>query len=327
MKRLCLEYEIEPLTLTLLAKILKRSGLKDCQPTAGRLMIAASRLHDPGATLSLVHEAIRTSKLSHPDMIGPRTHLEILVKNDKDPAAMILLAQIREVQGRTDEALRLYEGAANANSDTYTGFEAVEYDIGESWAKVSRLRLGKGDLEGARAAIEKAAFEYDKPIAYYYLATDHQTQDPADYLRYLLKAAASGVIPAAQCLGMYYDMQWKQNVGISPGGKASIEGKVEVGSLSPKKHSSMSKEESEMNWLLATEWFTVAAEAGHHRSRISLAIILRSGESVQEGMDWLNREAFPANWTNGVAALKDNWWDHEIDMKWVDVDELQNWKP
>lgn len=311
--------------MTLLAEVLKRSGLKDCQATARRLIIAASDLHDPGATLQLVTEAIHTSRLTHPDIIGPRTHLEILVKKDQNPAAMVLLGHIRETQGKTDEALSLYERATNADSDTYTGVEAVDDSIGEAWVKLSRLKLRKGDSRGAKAAIEKGAFQYDEPLAYYYLATTTD-QDSADYPRYLMKAAASSVAEAAQSLGIYYNSKWKNNLYIPADKEGSTESEVKAGSSSPKKSSFVSEEESEANRQLAAEWFSVAAEAGLPESRISLAIILHSVKNVQKGMDWLNLEEFPADWADGVAMLKESWWDPEIDLTRVCVRQLQKRK-
>ena len=312
--------------MTLLAKILKRSGLKHCQETARRLIITASYLHDPGATLQLVTGAIRNSTLNHPDLIGPRTHLELLVKKDKNPDAMMLLGKIRETQGKTDEALVLFERAANADSDTYTGAEAVESSIGEAWAKVSQLRLKKRDWEGAKAAVAKGALKYDEPMAYYYLAINYTDRDSADYPRYLMKAAASGVVEAAEYLGMYYDAEWKKYGYISSREEGSTEGKFKAGSLSPGKYSLVSEEKCATNRLLASEWFAVAAEAGLPESRISLALILRTEKFVQKGMDWLNLEEFPADFADGVAALKESWWDPEIDLTLVSVHQLRHWK-
>lgn len=312
--------------MTLLAKILKSSGLRYCQTTASRLIIAASYLHDPGATLLLITEAVRTSNLTHPDIIGPRKHLEILVKRDKNPVAMRLLGEIREREGRTDDALSLYERAVDADSDTYTGVEAVESSIGEAWAKVCQLKLSMDDMEGAKATLEKAALQHDAPVAYYYLAIKFTAQDSANYKRYLMKAAASGMAEAAQRLGIYYHQEWKKDVYISPSNEGSTQGEIEVRSLYPKEDSLVSTEESGTNRLLASEWFSVAAEAGLPRSRISLAIILRSGNGVQKGMDWLNLEEFPADWADGVAKLKEIWWDTNVDLTWYPVDQLQKEK-
>lgn len=311
--------------MTILANILRRSRLEHCQATARSLILAASYLHDSGATLQLVNEAIRDSTLTHPDIIGPRTHLEILVKKHKNPAAMILLGRIREAQGKPDEALRLYERATNADSNTYTGVEAVDDSIGDAWVKMSRLKLKKNDVQGSQAAIEKGAFQYDEPMAYYYLATICTAPDSADYPRYLMKAAASGVAEAAQCLGVYYEAKFKKALDIRPREEGSTEGEVKAGSLSIKETSIESIEEPE-NRQLALEWFTVAAEAGLPRSRISLAILLRSLNFVQKGMDWLNLEEFPADWADGVAMLKESWWDPENDLTRNPIDQLQRSK-
>lgn len=313
------------MTLTMLANILRRSDREHCQATARSLILAASDLHDSGATLQLVNEAIRKSTLTHPDIIGPRTHLEILVKKHNNPAAMVLLGRIREAQGKADEALSLYERATNADSNTYTGVEAVDDSIGDAWVKLSQLKLRKNDVQGSRAAIEKGAFQYDEPMAYYYLATLCTDSDSADYPRYLMKAAASGVAEASQSLAVYYEGKWKKALDNRPREKGSTEGKVKVGSLSTKDTSIESIEESE-NRVLATEWFTVAADAGLPRSRISLAILLRSVDLVQEGMGWLNHEEFPADWAQGVSMLKKSWSDPEIDLTRVPVDQLQRSK-
>ena len=315
--------------MTLLAQILKRSGFKTCQPVARRLVIAASYLHDSAATLQLISEAIRTSNLTHPDIVGARMHLEILVKKDKNPAAMVLLGKIRETQGKPSEALSLYESAANADSHTYTGAEAVEGSTAEAWANVSRLKVRLGDMKGAKAAIEKAALQYDDPMAYYYLATNFRAQESTDYPMYLMKAAASGVVEAAQVLGAYYHTKWKADAYVSlpeEGENNSADGTIMTGITSQLQGDSVSQRKIAEIRGLATEWFAVAAEAGLPYSQISLAILLRSGGLVEKGMEWLNRAEHSVEWVDAVIALRESWWDLGIDLAPVRVGRLKKRK-
>ena len=284
----------------MLAYVLLRSGPQH-STTAKDLMVAASKQSDSAATLQLMSEAIKIQNHRHPDVTFARQHLAGMAKAGH-PKALTLMGQIRESEGNFEKALKLYESAISIDRSTGNSAEAHDGTLADAWSGIARLKAIARDWTSGKAALEKAALQYDDPSAYYGLAQQYTSLTSPDWLKYMLKAAISGDAAAANKLGRYY---LGRTLGIPP--LANIE-KALIGSTS--KHVS-----SEI-LTLATEWFIIGAESSIVTSQLYLAILLRAQGQIQEGLDWLAKAGSDKQLDDAISYYKQYWHNENYSFLW-----------
>ncbi|MCJ1223464.1 hypothetical protein MMC12_000105 [Toensbergia leucococca] len=259
------------------------------------LFSAASKLNDSQATFEIIRQAIRTSRLSRPEIHGPRRQLAGFAEA-KDPEALILECQVCESEGKPKLALKLYKEVTEIQTRTGDNTKALDRSIAEAWKSISRLQIQAGHLTSAKVAIEKGALQYDDPLAYYYLAKFFEDSSSDDYLNHMLKAAASGVPQAANEIGMYYYKQMQ----------------------------TQKQEDSVDNRLLAQEWFAVGAECDIESSQVYLAILLRRAGKLADGLRWLEKVSHSKEWRSAIPWLKQVWGQTSFDLTKHDVETIRN---
>lgn len=321
-----LDHRIQPSTMTVLAQILLRTSNPDLEDIAKRLFFSASALNEPIATLQIVSEAVQNGTVAKPELINPLQRLSTLAKTDNNASAMILLAQILESQGKIDKAVTYYEQITNDKGKADRSAAEVEGTVAQAWLALGRIRSSNEDLQGAEAALKKAALEYDDPTAYFYLA---RFCDPKsnEYLLYNLKAASSGVREAAHNLGDFYLQQSKRDQQTSSVLKTKSEDTTsepsETTSLQPVRSSEISQDllpqksqglDLQEKRTLAREWFNIAAYAGFAPSQVNLALLLRADGSFDEGMTWLKHAERHPDFVVEVDRLKESWWKKDLDL-------------
>ena len=274
------EYEIQPMALTMLAQILLRAGDAAHFPLARELLLAASELDDEAATITLVSQAVQTGRMRHPDIVAPRAHLARLAAA-RNPAAMVLQAELLAAQGQAEKALQLAEAAVRQDGDAYTGAEAVGEATQRAWSTLAKLRRQRGDVKGARLALEQGALEHDDPWAYYYLANSYRAPAHPDYVAFMLKAAVSGIPDAAHKLGRYYLGLAQPARAVPKGNGPRATGRGGLAASFAVRHSEREKR------VLALEWFAVSVEYPRFRnvdeSRVFLALLLRGRGELEKG--------------------------------------------
>ena len=321
------------MTLTLLAHILFRSGTKENKIHVTPLFVAASELFDNAATLHLISQAIKTFNLRHPDIKHAREHLRELASSNNS-AALILLGKVYETEKQHLKALELYEKVTTINDDTYTGGEALDSRIAEAWENIARIKLDLGDEDGAKEAIEKGAFEYDDPQAYYLLAKNFRPLTSPDYLPFMLKAAVSGVAEATDQLGMYYLRQAMGNLPQNP--ESSEPAKAESTSPAPNPNPTptpIAKHHSPKipspafpltsPLTLSTSWFHIGAENLIPRSQIYLALLLREEGCHAQGLAWLEKAAEAPKWALAVPWFQKRWLYKNWKLADLDMDAIR----
>ena len=320
------EHALQPMTLTILAQILLKAHSPAHFPLARELLLCASALDDPAATITLVNQAVATSRTRHPDIVAPRTHLQQLAAGG-NPAAMVLQAELLEAQGKPHAALALCEAAVRTDNDdehdhdAYTGAEAVMdgEPMTRAWSTLAKLRKQVGDHDGAREALEQGARNHGDPWAYYYLATTYRTAKHPQYVRFLLQAAVSGIPDAAHKLGKYH-----LGVAAPPALKRAQQGSASSSSSPfssaspPPAAAPTSPSVREESRLLAREWLAVSAAHPSFRhvdeSQVLLALLLRGEGAREEGRALLLKaRASPVYGPNAVPWLAERW-DGERDF-------------
>lgn len=284
----------------MLAYVLLRSGPQH-STIAKDLMVAASKRSDSAATLQLMSEAIKIQNHRHPDVAFARQHLADMAKAG-NPKALTLMGQIRESESSYEKALRFYESAARVDGSTGISTESSDGTLADAWSGIARLKAIAGDWAGSKAALEKAALQYDDPSAYYGLAQQYTSLTSPNWLNYILKAAISGDAAAANKLGRYY---LGHTLAVHP--LAEI-GKGFTGSTS----SRLSSE----SLTMATEWFTVSAESSIVTSQLYLAILLRAQGQTQEGLNWLTKAGSDKQLADAISYYRQHWHNEHYNFLW-----------
>ncbi|KAI9731253.1 MAG: hypothetical protein M1818_007878 [Claussenomyces sp. TS43310] len=251
-RQLCSAENVKPQTLTMLAAIINRCGTAPHKIFAKKVMLSASALGDSSATIQLVKSAVSRDELDHPFMNAPLSRLDVLVKSS-NVEAMVLLGKVLETRGQSEEALSMFQRAAesmpadlpNENADL----------VAQSLVYRGELLVRKGDSSGAELNFRRAALELDNPAAYFHLA-QLQAPDSAAKEVYLIKAASSGIIEACHDLG---ELQLSKAQSTADNGRRAM----------------------------AKEWLYLGASGGHGPSMLSLASLLRTEGQVKEGLNWL----------------------------------------
>ena len=318
----CRNHQIEPTTLSLLAKILLRTRIRDHNLIAQKLLFAASKLGDSAATFLLVKEAIKFGSLRNHSLIGPRRHLQTLA-DDGNLTAVYLAGQIYESEGNRSQAIRIYEMATSNLSNVLNGEKAPKNSLGDIWKAMSEIKASAGDYVGAETAIRKCALQYDDPWAYYELAKAYISPSSEDYENYMLKAAVSGEPLAAHELGLLY---YKQSQGrylthqdnVSNGHAESLE-KPRDQSYDIQGATTTTPKIKLEKGTQARDWFSVGAESDISISQLYLAVLLRAAGKANEGLTWLERASSSKQLTAAVPWLRSIWDSKDpiyIDTAW-----------
>lgn len=253
--------------------------------TARALLIAGSDGEDPAATLMLVKSALsQGSPTPLSDLSKPLKHLKRLVDSGNTPA-LFLQAYLCELEGKLKMALEMYLQTTKVTNEKGTEAKLVDIRLADAWRAVSRVRKRLGDNQGARAALEIAAFECDDAMAYLHLAKDFSDSTSYEHELYLLEAASSGILEAIEKLGLYYkDMLENKLKGLLPG--------IQVGWV----------ENSQ-----AFEWLSIGAEAGLPSSQIHFAVLLKVIHRSNEALKWLAEASKSPQHAIIAARLKRMW--------------------
>ena len=321
------EHGIQPVDLTKLAKVLMITKDSAYAKIIRELLSAASELQDSSGTLAIFKLAL----VHHNSVpLACRQHLKQMV-HAKNYAGLYMQGQIYEAEKQDSLALKMYMETLSSAAEGYPGAEAFDITLGEVWLKIYRLKSKKKDYDGAHMAIKRAALEYDEPYAYYVLARDYIPQTSNEYENYMLKAAASGEISAADALGNRY---LEQSQGIqSYSSKESLDNlvkKLAAGEArEPKDPSTASQRprsastKSRYGLKLAKEWFNIGAEANVASSQVHLAIILRYEGKSGEGFDWLGKARAKKGWPNTITWLEKQWKSDNIDFLQINIENLR----
>lgn len=228
-------------------------------------MFSASSLGENSATIELVESAFHHKKLNNPEVVAPLQRLTLLAKQG-NPSAMILLGKVLLVQGKENEALKWCREASSFG-------QTQDFDgAGEALCTEGGILFNRNDKAGAEAAWRRASLEFDEPWAYFYLS---QFQPKEERERSLLKAAASGVAPAAYDLGIVELDKVKAKPRRSSGMEKMNEG--------PKR-----TVRSNELWM-AREWFEIAAAGGMSKSMLHLALVNKAVGLREKGLEWLEK--------------------------------------
>ncbi|MCJ1315077.1 hypothetical protein MMC15_000392 [Xylographa vitiligo] len=300
-----LDHNIQPMTLTILAQILLKAGNTAHFPLVRELLLAASELDDEAATITLVSQAVQTSRMRHPDIVAPRAHLARLAAAG-NPAAMVLQAELLAASGHTHKALLLCEEAVRKDGTAYTGAEAIGATKTKAWSTLAKLRMQDGDADGARVALEQGALEHDDPWAFYYLANTYRSPAHPEYLLFMLKAAAAGIPEAANKLGRYY-------LGLAPASSSRAVSTERGGSIGRGATAFAMRHSERDKRLLALEWFSVSVEHPTFRdqdeAQVFLALLLRGQGELEKGRAVLQRAmASEVYGPNAVPWFAERWY-------------------
>lgn len=312
--------------LTKLAKVLMNTGSSAYTKIVGKLFSAASELQDPSGTLITRKIAL---KYGRPVPWACLQHLKQMV-TEKNYAALYVQGQICEAEKQDSLALKMYTESLSSAAEGYPGAEAYDITLGEVWLGIYRLKCKRMDSEGAHMAIKRAALEYDEPFAYYVLARDYTPQTTNEYQNYMLKAAASGEMSAADALGSFYlgQSQGTQSYFSKESLKKLIEKLAreareakDLGTASQRPRSSFDNTHHGLE--SAREWFNLGAEAKISSSQLHLAVILRYEGKSGEGLNWLEKARANKGWSNTITWLVNHWKSDNVDFLRINMGNLR----
>lgn len=225
--------------------------------------------------------------------------------------------------------MALYEKLVAGDTEDASSENDVDY--GAAWMAISRLRARKGDRAGVAKAIERAAFRFENPAAYYQLAKVFTSPSAAEYEGFLLKAAASGEVRAAHELGVLYFSQSQGRVPVDDRGASNtkvvgLKGRTgEETSEQDEKLAVDSKAAIEKR-KLAEQWFALGADAGLTGSQVYLAALLHKLGKVEEGLQWLQaarNSKDSQNWVKVINYLREHWDVADSDFSRVDIEGIR----
>lgn len=321
------EHDLKASDLSLLARTLSRTSHSK---TARDMLLAAARLRDESAVLLVIQAAVEQGSLGAPGVgFLYKACFQPLVEKG-NPRALYIEAQLCERQQQNGKALSLYEKLVGVGPKESADTEGY-VDYGAAWMAISKLKAQKGDRDGVKEAIDKAALQHDNPTAYYQIAKAF-TKSPAEYEGFLLKAAVSGEIKAAHGLGVLY---FYQSLGRFPPGnltasnKKSIanKDKLEEEAISPEEKQAVTSSAAAEKRKIAQQWFALGADADLTGSQVYLACLLHKSKDVESGLQWLkaacNSKDF-VKWEKVVTFLGQKWNSADYDISRIDIEGLRN---
>ncbi|KAI9776269.1 MAG: hypothetical protein M1839_000503 [Geoglossum umbratile] len=275
----CTEHDISPREITDLANTVGPLVPSLQNAIIIPLLLTASSLSDPQATITLVSRVLRapqTEGLTHPSMEFPIRHLSAL-SSEGNPAAMVLLGRVFESEGKETQALHLFQKATDTEWGGDHGFESGEAG---AWLSLGRLKLKSGDPTGGEAALKKGADLNDPYAAFYYALT--QPHEGKEYHTYIMKAAVFGVVEAQHNLGVFYLQQ---------------QSSVKTGTMFQR---------------MAKEWFILAATGRFGPSQLNLALMLKAEGKDSEGLEWVDRAQRNQAFADEATKVKEKWKDGTV---------------
>ncbi|KAL2064701.1 hypothetical protein VTL71DRAFT_3839 [Oculimacula yallundae] len=273
-RRVCLEHNIDPATLGLIAGILEKSDSPAQLNFSAVLLGTAAKFGDRASIFKRVYEANQIRKIHYvPEALA---EVGLLAKNGNDPQAMTLLGIVLYTQGKEQQALEWFRKATSGSLDFNGAANALVFQ--------GRI-LAPYDLEGARAAFARAASELDDPAAFFHLSKLETPGSPAQEA-YLTSAAASGVLEACHNLGV------NELARIHDGGE-------QPRSLS--------------DYGPAREWTQIAAEGGFGLSMLNMASMCMGVGLRGEAMAWLEKAIGRPDVKGEAEMLKARWTESEIE--------------
>ena len=284
-------------------------------------------MDDAGATLLLVTHAIATGKMHHADVVALRPQVGRLAQ-ERDPAAMIVEAELLAADGRGKEGIEMCEAAIRGMEDKAAGTDDVVVEGRETeterkaWSTLAKLRTQEGDVRGAGSALERAALELDDPWAYYALANTYRSPSGPEYLRFMLKAAATGVPDAAHKLGRYY-LKLPFLSARAPTQGAEQESNVPDGSSVSAMQDPPGLDYGDTERLvLAAEWFAISAASPDHNaideSRVYLALLARKKGDAVHGRRLLKKATGSEIYGSHAVPWFLDKWDSQRDFVTAD---------
>lgn len=187
-------------TLTMVALILRRSAASDgSKKLANHVLYTASKLGDARATVRIVSIALRQGELQNVGVKEPLQQLERLARSGANIEAMLLKAQILEIENKIVEAQKLFKKISEAKP-TAENTQAITHAL----ATRGQFLWEKHDKSSAEAVWKEAALGYDDPYCYYLLARHCVPEGSETQEMFLMKAAASGKLDACCHLGKLY---------------------------------------------------------------------------------------------------------------------------
>jgi TPR repeat protein len=295
------------MTLTILAKLLLRSQQSQQIVYAAGLLDMASQLGSNAATFTIVDQYVRNGMTSNQQAKTQEVlnRLGRLAK-ENHPVALFLSAQLIELRGLKQEALRKFRQVTEL-----ADVEDDEPVIAETWQSIARIEWSLGRKESAIEAWRIAALDFDNPNAYYELATKQGMSE--NYVEYLTKAAMSGIGDAAYKLGLWYSSRVDQR---------GVEHNTELDSVTARQgHVNMPHHDK-----LSREWFSLAAESDDQRCKaqamLHIAWILRKSGLISESLN-LMREALTQVKLepDTISWLQNEWRNPEFNLSNQEFEE------
>ena len=296
----------------MLAHILLQTDIKALYPIAKSIFLSASELGDEFATVTLIEQALRHSRredLKKPELRVARVQLEKMAQSD-NAGAKVLQARVLDLEGGdVEKTLDLLEEAVvqgrrkddeSVNKEEQRDAKGPDPSLGVVWMAIARAQEKLGQQNAAKKAIENAALAHDNPQAYYQLA---ERSDPAsaEYIEYMLKAAASGVGNAAYKVGLWnlHELE-RATTRPSAGGTGG-------------RRSPYAPVAGVVSWYpLIRQWFAVALEAAEcdHRptARMHVVRILFRERDVEGARLWLRGLAQDQSVPKAVTNWLQNLW-------------------
>ncbi|KAK0125934.1 hypothetical protein ONS95_007558 [Cadophora gregata] len=267
-RTVCLDHDIDPWTLGIIAGILDKCESPNQKRFGRDLLFTAASFGDLASNFNLVYAATKQGRLD--DVTQPLQQVGLLAKTGHDPQAMTLLGMALFSQRKEDDALVWLRKASAGFLDFPGAADALVLE--------GRILMSY-DKKGAMAVFQRAADELDDPNAYFYLSK-LQPPGSATHEMYLAKAAASGVLEACHNLGA-----------------------LELAKINKR----VQKPKSMDDYGLARDWTEVAAVGGFGLSLLNMALMCRNVGLRAQGLVWLQKAEKDAKVRDEVQAWRQRW--------------------
>jgi len=261
----------------------------DQRATARKLMVDAAELGEPSAACELVESGIRGNAFANPEF---SEHLQRLKRmaDSTGPSglrAKMTLGSYFISQQKYKEAMGMLKVATDGEKDSPAAAQAF-FNMG-------KIFLQWKDRDAAHSAFIKSAQGAHREALYYIAAA---TEDGSQYQKEAYQIAAlSGIHEASHNLG-------------------DIE--LEIVRSRPDQPKTL------LDYGMAREWFQVAATNDYIPSMLNMALICKSVDEMETGMQWLEnaekwQEKKPSPEMRDLAKqIRKNWGNRNIDLTAAD---------
>ncbi|CUS13167.1 unnamed protein product [Tuber aestivum] len=256
-EKFCSDHEVTPEDLAILTSLLLRLNAPGSLPLLRHLLTTCAHMNVPSAVVrlhSLLTAQVRrggASAMTEADLAATTKRLARIAPEHAGGA--FRMGEAMEMAGELDRAEVWFEKAGQG-------------EVMEGWVRLGTLRRNKGDLQGAREALEKAAEMGSARGCYFLVQAMEEGEGGVEgaeegeeikgvggkRLGLLTRAGAGGVVEAAYELGSY----WREREA-----------------------------------KFAEEWFLVAASQGHVESIVALAQLLMDKGNISSAKIWAQKAA------------------------------------